>query len=330
MTHYILRRLLVMIPTLFAISIASFALIQLPPGDYVSTLVAQYSSQGDQLDGARLAALEQRYGLNDPIVVQYWKWITNIILHGDFGESFAWDKPVWDLVSDRLPLTIGLSIGTLVFIWAVSFPIGVYSALRQYSFGDYVFTTIGFLGLATPNFLIALVLMYLGMRYFGGSAGGLFSPEFVDASWNLGKVLDLLAHLWVPLVVWGTAGTAGLIRILRANLLDELRKPYVVAARARGVSEVKLTIKYPLRVAMNPFFSTIGWILAGLISADAIVSQVLSLDTTGPLLLGALQSQDMYLAGSIVLIGAVLTVFGTLISDLLLGWLDPRVRLQYT
>lgn len=330
MIQYLIRRVLIMIPTLFAISIVTFILIQLPPGDYLSTLVAQYASQGDYLDEARLAALEQRYGLDQPMIVQYWKWITNIILHGDFGESFAWDRPVSELIADRLPLTIGLSLGTLAFIWAVSFPIGVYSALRQYSFGDYVFTTIGFIGLATPNFLIALVLMYLGMRYFGTSAGGLFSPEFAEASWNLGKVLDLLSHLWVPLVVWGTAGTAGLIRILRANLLDELRKPYVVAARARGVSEVKLTIKYPLRVAMNPFFSTIGWILAGLISADAIVSQVLSLDTTGPLLLGALQSQDMYLAGSIVLIGAVLTVIGTLISDLLLGWLDPRVRLQRT
>lgn len=328
MTRYLIRRVLIMIPTLFAISIAAFVLIQLPPGDYVSTLVAQYSSQGDQLDEARLAALEARYGLNDPMIVQYGKWITNILLHGDFGQSFAWQKPVSELLMDRLPLTIGLSVGTLIFIWAVAFPIGLYSALRQYSVGDYVFTTIGFIGLATPNFLIALVLMYLGMRYWGTSAGGLFSPEFAGAACNLGKVLDLLAHLWVPLVVWGTAGTAGLIRILRANLLDELRKPYVVAARARGVSEVKLTVKYPLRVAMNPFFSTIGWILAGLISADAIVSQVLSLETTGPLLLNALRSQDMYLAGSIVLISAVLTVIGTLVSDLLLGWLDPRVRLR--
>jgi peptide/nickel transport system permease protein len=293
----------------------------------VSTLVAQYSSQGDQLDQARIAALEQRYGLNDPFYVQYWKWISNILFYGDFGQSFAWNKPVSELLADRLPLTIALSIATLVFIWAVAFPIGVYSALRQYSVGDYVFTMVGFIGLATPNFLIALVLMYLGMTYFDTGAGGLLSPEYQDAVWNLGKVMDLLGHLWVPLVVWGTAGTAGMIRILRANLLDEIRKPYVVAARARGVSEVKLTVKYPLRVALNPFFSTIGWVLAGLISADAIVSSVLNLDTTGPLLLGALRSQDMYLAGSIVLIGAVLTVIGTLISDLLLGWLDPRVRL---
>jgi peptide/nickel transport system permease protein len=328
MGRYILRRLLIMIPTLIAISIAAFILIQLPPGDYVTTLIAQYSSQGDQLDAARVEALKARYGVDDPIIVQYFKWITNILIYGDFGQSYAWNRPVSELIAARLPLTIGLSVGTLLFIWVVAFPIGLYSALRQYSIGDYVFTTVGFIGIATPNFLIALLLMFLGMKYFGTGAGGLFSPEFVDASWNLGKVLDLLAHLWVPLVVWGTAGTAGLIRILRANLLDELRKPYVVAARARGVSELKLTIKYPLRVAMNPFFSTIGWILAGLISADAIVSQVLNLDTTGPLLLNALKSQDMYLAGSIVLIGAVLTVIGTLVSDLLLGWLDPRVRLR--
>lgn len=327
MGRYLLRRVLIMIPTLFAISIASFVLIQLPPGDYVTTLIAQYSAQGDQLDASRIAALEERYGVGESMIVQYWKWITAILFHLDFGESFAWQKSVSSLLADRLPLTILLSILTLVFIWAVSFPIGIYSALRQYSAGDYVFTLIGFIGLATPNFLIALLLMYLGMQYFGTGAGGLISPEWQGAPWNLGKVLDLLGHLWVPLVVWGTAGTAGMIRILRANLLDEIRKPYVTAARARGVGETKLTLKYPLRVALNPFFSTIGWVLASLISADAIVSKVLNLPTMGPLLLDSLKSQDMYLAGSIILISATLTVIGTLISDLLLGWLDPRVRL---
>ena len=327
MSRYLLRRVLIMIPTLFAISIAAFILIQLPPGDYVTTLIAQYSAQGDQLDATRIEALKARYGVGEPMVVQYWKWISAIIFHLDFGESFAWQKPVSALLAERLPLTIVLSIGTLLFIWAVSFPIGIYSALRQYSAGDYVFTLIGFIGLATPNFLIALLLMYIGMQYFGTGAGGLISPEWQGASWNLGKVLDLLGHIWVPLVVWGTAGTAGMIRILRANLLDEIRKPYVTAARARGVSETKLTLKYPLRVALNPFFSTIGWVLASLISADAIVSKVLNLPTMGPLLLDSLKSQDMYLAGSIILISATLTVIGTLISDLLLGWLDPRVRL---
>ncbi|WP_114854111.1 ABC transporter permease [Brachybacterium sp. YJGR34] len=327
MGPYLLRRFMIMIPTLFAISIASFVLIQLPPGDYVTTLIAQYSAQGDQLDAARIQALEQRYGIGEPMIVQYWKWISGILFHLDFGESFAWGKPVSELLAERLPLTIAMSIGTLLFIWAVSFPIGIYSALRQYSVGDYVFTLIGFIGLATPNFLIALVLMYLGMQYFGTGAGGLLSPEWQGAPWNLGKLLDLLGHLWVPLLVWGTAGTAGMIRILRSNLLDEIRKPYVTAARARGVSETKLTLKYPLRVALNPFFSTIGWVLASLIAADAIVSKVLNLPTMGPLLLDSLKSQDMYLAGSIILISATLTVIGTLISDLLLGWLDPRVRL---
>lgn len=327
MGKYLTRRFLIMIPTLFAISIATFVIIQLPPGDYVSTLVAQYAAQGDQMDSGRIAALEERYGVNESMIVQYWKWISNIVFHLDFGESFSWKMPVTELLADRLPLTIMLSLATMLFIWAVSFPIGIYSALRQYSVGDYAFTLVGFIGLATPNFLIALVLMYLGMTYFGTGAGGLFSPEYRDAAWNLGKVMDLLGHIWIPLVVWGTAGTAGMIRILRANLLDEIRKPYVTAARARGVSETKLTVKYPLRVALNPFFSTIGWVLAGLISADAIVSQVLNLPTMGPLLLDALRSQDMYLAGSIVLISATLTVIGTLVSDLLLGWLDPRVRL---
>lgn len=327
MGRYVIRRVLVMIPTLIAISFAAFFLIQLPPGDYVTTIVAQYASQGDQLDQAQILALEQRYGVNDNFFVQYWKWITNILVYGDFGESFAWNKPVSTLLWERLPLTVGLSLGTLLFIWAIAFPIGIYSALRQYSIGDYVFTLVGFIGLATPNFLIALVLMYLGMNYFGTGAGGLLSPQWQGAPLNLGKILDFLGHIWVPLVVWGTAGTAGMIRILRANLLDELRKTYVMAARARGVSSVKLTMKYPLRVALNPFVSTIGWTLAGLISADAIVSQVLNLDTTGPLLLSALRSQDMYLAGSVILIGATMTVIGTLISDVLLGWLDPRVRL---
>ena len=260
--------------------------------------------------------------------MQYGKWITGIVLHGDFGQSFQWNRPVIDLILDRLPLTILISVATILFTWLVSFPIGVYSAVNQYSIGDYIATTIGFLGLAVPNFLIALVLMYIGLEYFGHSVGGLFSPEFVDAPWTWAKFVDLLAHLWVPVVVLGTAGTAALIRILRANLLDELHKPYVVAARARGGTEGSLLVKYPLRVALNPFVSTIGWLLPLLISGDIIVGRVLSLPTTGPLLLNALISQDMYLAGSIIMIVSVLTVIGTLLSDILLAWLDPRIRLQ--
>jgi peptide/nickel transport system permease protein len=326
---YIGRRILLMVPVLFAISIVAFVIIQLPPGDYLTTLVSQLQAQGDTVDQAQLAQLSARYGLDDPVFVQYLKWITNILFHGDFGTSFAWNKPVSSLLAERLPLTVVLAVTTLLFTWVVAFPIGVYSAVRQYSAGDYVATTLGFLGLAIPEFLIALVLMWIGLNYFGQSVGGLFSPEWQDEPWNLGKLIDLLSHLWVPVVVLGMAGTAGLIRVLRANLLDELHKPYVIAARARGMPERRLTVKYPLRVALNPFVSTVGWVLPGLVSGEVIVAQVLSLPTTGPLLLDSLKSQDMYLAGSVILIVSVLTVIGTLISDIALAWLDPRVRLRY-
>lgn len=317
-----------MIPTLFLISIVAFVIIALPPGDYLTTLIAQMRAQGGDVDPGRIAALEVRYGLNDPVYVQYLKWISAIVLHGDFGQSFQLNRPVSSVLEQRLPLTVTIAVFTLVFTWLVAFPVGIYSAVRQYTVGDYFATTIGFLGLAVPNFLIALVLMFIGYRYFGQSVGGLFSPEYIDAGWNLGKFVDLLGHIWVPVVVLGMAGTAGLIRILRANLLDELRKPYVVAARARGVPERRLIMKYPLRVAMNPFISTVGWILPVLVSGEVIVAQVLSLPTTGPILLSSLLSQDMYLAGSIILIMSVLTVIGTLLSDFALAWLDPRVRLR--
>lgn len=329
MLRFVGRRVLYMVPTLLLISVVSFAIIQLPPGDYLTSYVAGLQAQGVSVERAQLAALEARYGLNEPIYVQYWKWISGILFHLDFGFSFEWNLPVSRLLANTLPFTIILSLATIVFIWVVSVPIGLYSAVRQYSIGDYLATTVGFLGLAIPNFLLALVLMWIMFSVFGWSVGGLFSPEYEDAPWSLGRLVDLLAHLWIPVVVIGTAGTASLIRILRANLLDELRKPYVVAARARGVPERRLLVKYPVRVAMNPLFSTIGWILPSLISADVIVSTVLSLQTTGPLLLRSLLSQDMYLAGSIIMLGAVLTVIGTLVSDLALAWLDPRVRLRY-
>lgn len=327
MLAYMLRRTLYTIPTVFLISIASFVIIQLPPGDYLTTLISQMRSQGGGVDQARIAELQVRYGLNSPLWVQYLKWIGGV-LTGDFGQSFELNRPVSSVLAQRLPLTILISFSTLIFTWIVALPIGLYSAVRQYKIGDYIATSIGFLGLAVPNFLIALVLMYIGYRFFGQSVGGLFSPEFVDAQWNLGKVLDLLSHLWVPIVVLGAAGTAGLIRILRANMLDELRKPYVVAARARGVPERKLILKYPLRVAFNPLMSTVGWALPALVSGEVIVAQVLSLPTTGPVLLSSLLSQDMYLAGSIILITSALTVIGTLLSDFALAWLDPRVRLR--
>ncbi|MCD6290001.1 MAG: ABC transporter permease [Anaerolineae bacterium] len=328
MLQYIARRLLLMIPTIIAISIVTFIIIQLPPGDYLTSLVASMAETGEEVDQSALETLKARYGLGQPIYVQYFKWAWGIISRGDFGQSFEWNKPVTDLIWERLALTFVLSLSTLLFTWIVAFPIGIYSAVKQYSLGDYVFTFLGFIGLATPNFLLALVLMYISFKYFNQSVGGLFSPQFVEAPWSWAKVADLMKHLWIPMVILGTSGTAGLIRIMRANLLDELHKPYVVTARAKGLPERRLLLKYPVRVALNPFVSTVGWTLPGLVSGSAIVSVVLSLPTTGPLLLRALMSQDMYLAGSFILMLSVLTVIGTLISDILLAWLDPRIRYQ--
>jgi peptide/nickel transport system permease protein len=329
MGAYIVRRVGLMVLTLIAISIATFAVINLPPGDYVSTLQAQAEGRGEEIAQERLAALRDRYGLDEPFVGQYWNWISNIVFHGDFGESFAWNKPVSSLIWDRVALSFFLSISTLIFVWAVAFPIGIYSAVKQYSPGDYTATLFGFIGMAIPEFMLALVMMYIGVRYFGQNVGGLFSPEYQDAVWNIGKVLDLLSHLWVPIIIIGMSGTAGTIRITRANLLDELYKPYVVTARAKGLPEWKLLLKYPVRMSLSPFFSTVGWLLPGLISGETIVSIVLSLPTTGPLLFGAVESQDMYLVGSFVLILSALTVVGTLLSDLALTWWDPRIRYQY-
>jgi peptide/nickel transport system permease protein len=329
MGAYVVRRIGLMVITLIAISIATFFVINLPPGDYVSTLQAQAEGRGEEIAQERLAALRDRYGLDEPFVGQYWNWISNIVFHGDFGESFAWNKPVSSLIWDRVALSFFLSISTLLFVWAVAFPIGIYSAVRQYSPGDYTATLFGFIGMAIPEFMLALVMMYIGVRYFGQNVGGLFSPEYQDAVWNIGKVLNLLSHLWVPIIIIGMSGTAGTIRITRANLLDELYKPYVVTARAKGLPEWKLLLKYPVRMSLSPFFSTVGWLLPGLISGETIVSIVLSLPTTGPLLFGAVESQDMYLVGSFVLILSALTVIGTLLSDLALTWWDPRIRYQY-
>ena len=326
MLTYILRRILYMIPTLIAISVVTFIIIQLPPGDFLTSLVAGMGEQGETIDSAQLAALKQRYGLDQPTYIQYWKWISGIIFRGDFGQSFEWNRPVNTLIWDRLGLTFILSLSTLLFVWVVAIPVGIYSAVRKYSLGDYVATFLGFIGLAIPNFLLALVLLYVSFKYFGQSVGGLFSPQYIDAPWSWGKVTDLAAHLWIPMVVLGTAGTAGLIRTMRANLLDELGRPYVVTARAKGLAENRLLVKYPVRLALNPFVSGLNDVLVQLVSGAAIVSIVLSLPTTGPLLLRALMSQDMYLAGSFILMLSVLTVVGTLISDILLAWLDPRIR----
>ena len=303
----------------------SFLIIQLPPGDFLTTYVSQLASMGDLVDQASIQNLRDQYGLGQPIYVQYFRWTTNM-LQGNFGWSMEWNRPVWDLLWERLALTFILSLFTLLFTWIIAFPIGVFSAVRQYSIGDYIATFLGFLGLATPDFLFALVLMWIFFAYFNQSVGGLFSPEFAEQGWSLEKVWDLMKHLVIPMIVLGTSGTASLIRVMRANLLDELHRPYVVTARSKGLTEMRLLFKYPVRAALNPFISTVGWYLPSLVSGSTIVAVVLSLPTTGPLLLRALLSQDMYLAGSFIFFLSALTVIGTLISDILLAWLDPRIR----
>ncbi len=325
MLAFIGRRLLLMIPTLIAISIVSFIIIQLPPGDFLTTYVTRLQASGDLVEPEVIDALYVRYGLDQPIYMQYIKWVTNMF-SGDFGWSMDWDRPVGELIWERLALTMVISSATLLFTWLIAFPIGFYSAVRQYSFGDYFFTMVSFLGVAVPSFLLALVLMWVAFSQFGQSVGGLFSPEFVDAPWSWAKVGDLLGHLWIPMLVLGTGSTASLIRVMRANLLDELHKPYVLTARAKGLSETRLLIKYPVRAALNPFVSSVGWILPSLVSGSTIVAVVLSLPTSGPLYLRALRSQDMFLAGSFMLMTSALTVIGTLVSDILLAWLDPRIR----
>lgn len=327
MLMFAMRRLLTMLVMMVLISIAAFVIIQLPPGDFLTTLAAGLE-RGGEVEAQQLEFLRQRFGLDQPVYIQYWRWISGIIFHGDFGYSFMWKRPVAELIWDQLGFTLILSISTLLFSWVVSFPIGVYSAVRQYSAADYFFTFVGFIGLAVPNFLLALVLMYIGFSYFGQSVGGLFSPEYQNEPWSWGKLYDLLSHLWIPIIVIGASKTAELIRIMRANLLDELNKPYVTTARAKGMPEVRMLVKYPIRLALNPFVSTVGWVLPSLISGAVIASVVLNLPTVGPLLLNALQSQDMYLAGSFILMLSMLTLVGTLVSDILLAWLDPRIRLE--
>jgi peptide/nickel transport system permease protein len=328
MLAYTLRRLVLMIPTLFAISVISFVIIQLPPGDFLDSVLAQMEAEGGGMDEQQINAIRARYGLDQPIWVQYFNWIGGILTRGDFGQSFEWNRPVSELLWERLGLTVAVSFSALIATWLIAFPIGIYSAVRKYSIGDYIFTGIGMIGLATPSFLVALILMYVAFAYFGQSVGGLFSPEYRDAPWSWGRFLDLLGHIWIPLLVIATNGTASLIRILRANLLDELNKPYVVTARAKGLSEARLLVRYPVRAALNPFVSSLGYVLVGLISGEAIISVVLNLPTTGPILLQALKAQDMYLAASFILMLSVLTVIGTLLSDILLAALDPRIRYQ--
>jgi len=326
MLGYLAHRILVMIPTLLVISIFVFIIIQLPPGDYLTTLVTELQAQGEEISEERLEFYRKEFGFGEPLVKQYFVWLGGL-LQGNLGYSFEHEQPVADVVGDRAFLTIVVSMATIVFVYVVSFPIGVYSAVRQYSPGDYALTFVGFIGLATPNFLLALVLMYLANQYFGTAIGGLMDDQFKDQPMSWDKFVNILEHLWVPVIVIGTSGTAGMIRRLRANLLDELHKQYVVTARAKGVPRGKALVKYPLRMALNPFIADIGNILPEIISGSAIVSIVLSLETTGPMLLRSLQSQDMYLAGSFLMFLAMLTVIGTLVSDLALAALDPRIRL---
>lgn len=318
-----------MIFTVWIISLISFAVIQIPPGDYVTNMVADMMAQGvEKIDPAVIDQLRQQYGLNDPLPVQYFKWVRNIVTKGNFGYSLTFKRDAVDIIAERLPMSFMLAASSALFIWVVALPIGVYSAVKKYSLGDYIATFVGMIGLATPNFLLALILMYFSYRYGEHALIGLFSQEYANQPWSWAKFLDLLKHLWIPVIILGTAGTAGLIRTMRANLLDELNRPYVDTARAKGLPEWKLLWKYPVRYALNPFISTIGWILPTLVAGDVIVSIVLNLPTSGPVLFNALQSQDMFVAAGFILMLSTLTVLGTFISDVLLVILDPRIRLE--
>ena len=327
MIGFILRRLGLALLTMWAISVLSFTIIQLPPGDFVDAYISRLSSMGSQVSMAEAQSLRQLYGLDQPYVVQYGKWLGRIV-RGDFGVSMEWQRPVTEVIGDRLWMTVIVSIAALLLTWGLALPIGIYSAVRQYSVGDYFFTLLGFIGLAVPNFLLALIILYLSFRWFGTNVGGLFSAEYEIAPWSLAKVWDLMVHLPLPAFILALAGTAQLIRIMRANLLDELRKPYVITARAKGLTEMRVILKYPVRAALNPFASTLAYIFPYLVSGSIIVSLVLSLPTVGPVLLKALIAQDIYLAGAIVLLLGLLTVVGTFISDLALMWIDPRIRQQ--
>lgn len=327
MLAYIVRRLIMAIFTIWAISVLSFAIIQLPPGDYVDSYIAQLAATGTAVSAETADNLRQQYGLGQPFFVQYGKWMRQVST-GNFGVSMQWQRPVSEVIGDRLALTMIVSIFALLLTWSLALPIGIYSAVRQYSIADYFFTFVGFIGLAVPSFLLALILMYFGFTLFGANIGGLFSPEYQVAPWSWGKFMDLLAHMPIPALVLGLSATAQAIRIMRANLLDELRKPYVVTARAKGLSETRVILKYPVRVALNPFASTIGYTLPFIVSGSIIISIVLSLPTVGPLLLSSLLAQDMFLAGTIVLLLGILTVIGTFLSDLLLLWIDPRIRVE--
>ncbi|MCT8160490.1 ABC transporter permease [Pseudoruegeria sp. SHC-113] len=326
MWTYIARRLVTMVLTLLALSVVVFIVIQLPPGDFVTSYVASLSASGETVDQEAIEILRQRYALDSPVLVQYASWLMQL-LQGNLGYSFELQKPVSEIFSQRIGISLAVELTAVVFMWAIAVPIGVYSAVNQYSFGDYAFTILGFLGLAIPNFLFALVLMYICYNWFGITITGLFSTEYMNERWSVARFLDFAAHVWAPILVISTAGAAQLVRVLRANLLDELNKPYVLTARAKGLPKRRVIWRYPVRVAMNPLVSTVGWVLPTVISSSFVTAIVLNLPTLSPILLRSLLSQDMYLAGAVILFIGLLTLIGTLIFDLLLAWIDPRIRL---
>ncbi len=326
MGAFIVRRVLMLIPFLFLVSALSFVVIQLPPGSFVDTYKRNLEAQGGVVNEAQLQALEVRYGLDKPLLVQYGIWISNILFRGDFGNSFTYQRPVIDILRERLPRTVIISLVSIVFTWIIAIPLGIIAALKKNSVWDYVLTFLSFIGLSLPAFLLAILLMYVVFANTGWLVTGLYSPEFQDAPWSVAKFVDLLKNVWLPLVVLAVTGAAGTIRVLRATLLDELQKPYVITARAKGLPEWRVILKYPVRLAINPMISTIGWLLPAVVGGELVVSKVLNLPTVGPIILAATLAQDMYLAGAFVLLLSMLTLIGTLLSDILLAWLDPRIR----
>lgn len=328
MRRYLLQRFIYMIFLLWMVSIVTFIVIQLPPGDYLSTYISRLEQQaGGSISDEQIEDLRRQYGLDLAIHERYFKWFGSV-LQGNYGFSYDWQQPVRNLIGERLALTFTIAIISAIFTYSVAIPIGIYSAVNQYSFGDYFFSIIGFIGLSIPNFMLALILLYVAFKVFGVNLSGLFSPEFIDQPWSLAKVGDLLLHLPIPVIVVGTGGTAGLIRVLRGTLLDELNKQYVITARSKGVGEVKLLFKYPVRIALNPLASSLAWLFPALISGGTITAIVLGLPTAGPMLLRALLTQDTFLTATLLMFISILTVIGTSVSDIVLVMLDPRIRME--
>lgn len=327
MKHYVFQRLIYMFFVFWLVSVVTFVIIQLPPGDYLSTYISRLEQAGEELSEEEAMNLRRQYGLDQPLFARYVKWIGQV-LRGEFGFSFDWQKPIKDIIGERLALTFTIAILSTIFTFAVAIPIGIYSATHQYSVGDYIVSIIGFIGLAIPNFMLALIMLYIAWKNYGLNLTGLFSPEYLDAPWDMAKVGDLLLHLPIPVIVNGTAGTAGLIRVMRGTLLDELNKQYVITARSKGVGEVKLLFKYPVRVALNPIVSGLAWLFPSLISAGTITAWVLGLPTAGPMLVRALITQDTFLSATLLMFVTILTVIGTTVSDILLVVVDPRIRME--